>query len=194
VTEDKPEFLTMVRSLRVAAELKQRQVAEGIGVAVSTYGNIECTPHKIVSVDKVKKLAQFYQLDTADTDRLIAAWSELPISEYSAKQRERWAKQNSKRGKARAYDRLRLSVVELAGALVTEFGEEACTCLPEGGTAQDPNQACEFCEVLEQVGAGKWTTLAEVSERLVALQSQLEAERDAKAEHAAKFRRPAATP
>ncbi len=143
----------------------------------STYANVESSPFKVIRRERAAQVATFYKLDETARDGLLAAWDRLPLSEYGERQRERWAKRNKLRSKARNHDRLKLALVETLALLLTSVDDPnvLCNCLFGGGTPGDPTRSCELCSALEALGfdgyAGKLTTIDQLSR----LQDRLEA-------------------
>lgn len=179
---EKSNFAKLCRELRISRNLKQRDVAAVIGVRPATYGNVESSPYKVVRQERVEALAKFYGLAQADRLRLLEAWEQTPVSPYSARQREQWAKQNLVRSKARNYERLQLALVETLAVLVTrdKDPDSLCYCEFGGGTAADPHRACELCSALEALGLDRWTTLDRTITQLSQLQDKLEAAAEAR--------------
>lgn len=146
----KTKFGVMLRALRVSKGLKQRQVAEGAGISLSTVGNAESAPHRVMGRDAALRLTHFLGLDDLGSQTLLAAWAETPLSEYSLKQRATWEKRNALRNKAKGHDRLKLALVELLGLhLMAVPDAEVCAC--------DFGQVCGVCKALEALGIAPFT-------------------------------------
>lgn len=172
------QFGRMCRTLRVACGLKQRQVAEAIGVKPTTYANLESSPWKVVQRSRVERLAELFQLTPDVREALLAAWEATPLSPFGERNRERWAKRRLQRSKAKHYDRVRLSLVECLVLLVDGAGAKSlCTCWFGGGTADDPSRSCVICEALENAGlVDGWTDPAKMLDQLYKIQEQLESQ------------------
>lgn len=145
--------------MRKVNNLKLRQVAEAIGLKVSSYSNAESSNMKRMSESKVRALAGLYRLGGQETEALIELWREQPVSEYSQRQRDRWAERNARRNKARMADRLALSLVEILTAYLSDqdpaTADRLCTC-PEvdlmNDVTIDTYVDCEVCTALKLCG------------------------------------------
>lgn len=166
-SSQKTEFSILCRELRMGRHLKQREVAQGIGVKPSTYGNIESSKWMVVGQERARVLAKFYDLDRDGTDRLIDAWHKLPLSPYGEKRRKTFARSNAQRSKARHHDKLMLSLCEVLGLLLPMVPEERiCAC--------DLTSTCEVCAALENIGLTTFTNLPATIDALAKLQGKLE--------------------
>lgn len=188
----KSDFAIMCRELRVQNRLKQREVAERIGVQASTYGNIESSPFKVVGAEKVSRMATMYRLTPDQFAALSDAWERCPLSPFSEKRRKIWQRRNKMRSKAKHHDRLFLSLLEVLGVFIPHLADEdACTCgagrPPEGSEfGWEPpayDERCEMCCALENLGLNPYTTRERVLDDLSKLQEKLEL-KDAAAEPA----------
>lgn len=175
-SQPKMKFPSMCRDMRVAHNLRQREVADAIGVKVSSYGNVESNNHKTIAIDRVKKLASFYTLDEAATAALIAAWEELPASEYSQKQTKSYAERNARRSKARNHDRLKVALLEMTTIHIAAAAspDELCTCARDDFfTPSEETEACEVCNALQLLGLSGYTNRDEVIAELAKLQEAM---------------------
>ncbi len=144
------QFGIMCRSLRKAKRLKLREVAQVLGIANSTAGNLESCAFKVVSRDKAMRLAAFYELHAKDLADFISAWEAWPLSQHGKKRREYWAKQNERRSKAKNHDPLKLALVELLGLHIMALPEaEVCAC--------DFDIQCGVCGALDRIGIDPFT-------------------------------------
>jgi transcriptional regulator with XRE-family HTH domain len=167
---EKPEFARLCRELRVNHQpyLKQRQVAEALGVAVSTYGNLESSRFMVVGRASAERLAKFYRLDPGSAGNLIRAWERLPLSPHGEKRRKIFARRASQRSKAKHHDVLMVSLCEVLGAVLPMLPpDQICAC--------DITSTCEVCTALEHLGLEPFTTPEVVIEQLAKLGDQLEA-------------------
>lgn len=181
------QFGAMCRELRVAARLKQREVAARVGIAASTYGNLESNPHKTIRRERAERIGRLYELDDAMQAQLMAAWDAQPVSEYSQKQRDSWAVRNAARSKAKNHDRLKLSLLEVTMLLIATVDGAAidpgtlCACggprEPSSDMFDEPDssgqQPCELCDALKLLGLTGWTNLQDVTDRLAAVQEKM---------------------
>jgi len=170
----------MARDLRVKKGLRQRQVAQLIGIAPSTYANLESSPNRVIREDRAELLAKVHGLCEAERMALMDAWRRAPLSEYALRQRDRWAARNKLRSKARNYDRMQLALVELLGLFIGFVPKPGsyCNCAFGGGTAEDPTRSCELCSALEALGfLGGFSDKDELVMRLSKMQDELEAKR-----------------
>jgi transcriptional regulator with XRE-family HTH domain len=136
----------MVRALRVSAGLKQRQVAAGIGIKDSTYGNVECSPHRVIGIDRVRALARFFELPESQAAVLVAAWEATPLSEFGERHKAAWERRNRMRYKAKHHDRVFASLVEVLGILIPALPEgQVCSCELDG-------ELCTVCAALDNLG------------------------------------------
>lgn len=177
-TSDKMKFPSMCRKLRVSKNLKQRQVADALGIRATSYGNVESLNRKALSLDRVHKIARFYSLSDEATAELVAAWEELPVSEYQQRLAVSYGKRKERRGKARNHDLLKASLLELATLLITSVDEpgELCTCEAPDLFADPPIEpvTCELCTALQLLGlSGGWTNREEVIENLAKAQEAM---------------------
>lgn len=164
----KTKFGIMLRAIRIAKGLKQRQVAAGVGISLSTVGNAESAPHRVMGKDAAVRLTQFLNLDGAGSEALLAAWEDTPLSEYSQRQRQNWEKRNALRSKAKNHDKLKLALVELLGLhLMAVPDAEVCAC--------DFGAVCGVCAALERVGLGPFTPVDrdKILTQLVKIQESL---------------------
>jgi len=108
------EFAAICRNLRIERALKQRQVAEAIGVKLATYGNLESSRFKVISDRRAEALSGFYGLSAEDHERLMLASAACPLSPGGEIRRATWAKLNTQRSKAKNHDALKLALVNPA--------------------------------------------------------------------------------
>src|SRR3990172_1111770 len=125
----KGPFQDLCRDLRMSRGLKLREVASAIGIAVSTYGNVEASRHRVISDGRVEKLADFFKLDGAERVRFVTAAAALPLSEYTVDQREKWAKRNELRSKSHRFV-LMFEALDNLVCMHAASGDQ-CTCTPE---------------------------------------------------------------
>lgn len=171
----------MVRELRVNNGLKQRFVAEKIGITPGAYGNMESSKHKVVRQSRVHAVADFYALNDTMRKRLMDAWEAQPISEYSQRQRKAWTERNAQRSKSRNHDQMKLSLIEVACLLIMSVPDpdSLCACVPdsadEWGEVKS-GSVCELCTALKLVGVtGMWTNRDDVVEKLAKIQEIMSA-------------------
>lgn len=164
----KTEFGIMLRALRVAKGLKQRQVAEGAGISPSTVGNGESAAHRVMGRDAALRLTYFFQLDDRKSKEFIELWEKTPLSEYSKRQKGIWEKRNALRNKAKGHDRLKLALVELLGLhLMAVPDAEICAC--------DFGAVCGVCKALAGLGIDPFTPADrdKILTRLVKIQQDM---------------------
>jgi transcriptional regulator with XRE-family HTH domain len=179
--------------------LSQAKVAAGVGIAPSTVSNMESSNFLIVSEERAAALATFFGLDAGARRDLLAAWKELPVSEYTKTLRATWEKRNQQRSKVRHHDRMMLSLCEILAVTFAAVDPAdpgtLCICVfddfgaPTPGTGKhpsDPTRPCELCYALQALGLEGWTNYADVSIALAALQEELEERIRAKAKPVAK--------
>ena len=176
----KMKFPAMCKELRDANHLKQREVANAVRLKLSSYGNVESNNHKTMSLDRVHRLAKFYQLDAAATAELVAAWEELPISEYSAKQAKTYEQRKEFKNKAKMFDRMKVSLVEVCTMLVTSAIDPGtlCTCpeidmFADESDRDDPLASCELCTALQLLGLTGFTDVDDTVLKLARVQEGL---------------------
>lgn len=182
----KSDFAIMCRELRIQHNLKQREVAERIGVKPSTYGNVESSAFKVIRAERVAKLIALYRLPPDRASAFSAAFERCPLSPYGEKQRKTWDRRNKMRSKAKNHDNLQYWLCIVAGTIVTFF-DEPCACPKDdesfgGGQDDDP---CEVCGSMLALGLDSYTTKPAALEQLSALQAKLEAARAAQSQGAA---------
>jgi transcriptional regulator with XRE-family HTH domain len=156
-SQGKCDFAVMARSLRILHRKKQREVAAAIGIQPSTYGNLESSSFKIVRRERVDDLSRLYKLDAAQHEALVAAWEAAPISEYSKKQRDGWAKRNEARSKGRRLDMVQAALCDLLDAIVSSaaMGEpcpSTCACVAPDAFVDEPGRTCELCSAFHALG------------------------------------------
>lgn len=145
-TNVKSEFAVMCKELRHLAGLKHREVAAAIGVAVSTYGNVESSPHKVINRQRATSLIELYRLPPPKAAELLAKWDACPLSPFGQKRAKYWEQRNKLRNKAKNHDALKFAAVELLGIVLMDRPDElVCECA-EG-------VRCAVCYALERVGA-----------------------------------------
>lgn len=167
-------FGARCRELRISRHLKQRQVAEAIGIAGSTYGNLESAAHRVIAGDKAVALADFHKLAASDREVFLALWEATPLSGFTLKRRERWRTLNERRSLAKRVPALELSLCLVLGVHIgLTDSDKVCVCQPFGG---DP---CEVCEALTVLGLDTYTTREVAIDQLSKLQGKLEAARAA---------------
>jgi transcriptional regulator with XRE-family HTH domain len=176
-SHQKSDFAVMCRDLRIRKGLKQREVAEHLGVRPSTYGNVESSPHKVIRREKAIRLAELYRLPPTGAAELLAAWDRCPLSAYSVRQRAHWEKRNLHRSKAKMHDRLQIALCELLGVHIAAVpDEQVCVCVQD--FVED--SVCEVCTALELLGLDRFAgSRAATTGQLAALQDKLEAARAA---------------
>jgi transcriptional regulator with XRE-family HTH domain len=180
-TPTKSEFAKMCRALRVENGLKQREVASAIGVAVSTYGNVECSPWKVVGSQKVAKMVKLYSLDQERASALLSAWEQVPLSPYGERVRHKWQKRNALRSKAKHHDLLEFAMIDLIfWAVQFTPDDQMCICGFDGKVPES-DHPCELCEALAALGLGAYSSRDRLTTDLVKLHAKLEAASAAKA-------------
>lgn len=168
-TPQKTEFGKMVRDLRIAAGLRQRQCAEGIGIKPSTYANIESSTFRVIGEERARRIAEFYKLGPERTAELMAAWEATPLSPFAAKRKEGWDRRNRMRYKAKHHDRVFGSLVEVLGMLImTTPEDQVCSCELDGNL-------CPVCAALDHVGLSGFDTQDKTLDRLARLTDKLAA-------------------
>lgn len=176
-SHEKTDFGKMCRELRVQNRYKQREVAVGIGVKLSTVGNMESGAFRVIGLERLQRIAEFYRLPPDRASALRSAWERLPLSAYGEKQRRVWERRNRQRSKAKHHDRLKRSLAECLGLMLPQFSEanegKVCAC------AFDADELCEVCMALDNLGLDTYTTLDKAIVDIATLQSKLEAERAA---------------
>ena len=184
-SQNHSHFGILCRTNRVEKKMKQREVAHILGIQVSTYGNVESAAHRVISEKRAEKLADVFRLEGGPRAEFLAAWATTPISEYSLKQRETWAKRNAARSKSKGYDRIFQAMMDLIALTLTVARPEVplCACGLDGKLDGDPSRSCEICTALEELGLPAFTTGDAVMSQLAALQDKIDATR-AKAEAA----------
>lgn len=159
----------MCRELRVQRGLKQREVAEAIGIKAPSYSNVESISTRVIGQDAANRLANFYGLDDAGRARLLAAWERTPLSEFNQRRQVVWQRRNRMRSKAKHHDRVFKSLIEVLGAFLPHVPDgQVCSC----EFASDP---CEVCTALENLGLNPFTTKERAIADLSALADKLEA-------------------
>jgi transcriptional regulator with XRE-family HTH domain len=166
--------------------MTQASLAAAIGVAPSTYGNVESSNYVIIREDRALALARYFGLDDIATSEFIAAWKELPVSDYAKSLRKSWAKKSELRGKVKAHDRMALCLTEIISLLFSVTGDPGTLCICEfdagafdtgpgtGKHPSDPTRPCELCYALQALGLEGWTFTEDVTAKLMALQEKLE--------------------
>ena len=153
----------MCKQLRQLAGLKHREVAAAIGVAVSTYGNVESSPHKVINRQRATKLIELYRLPPPKAAELLAKWDACPLSPFGQNRQKYWEKRNKLRNKAKNHDRLKYGLVELLGIILMDRPDDLiCECAPDG-------TKCTVCYSLEAVGANSPFTPADRAKILLEL-------------------------
>lgn len=165
--------------------LKQREVASASGIGHSTYGNVESSAFRVVGEKRAQQIAVALKLDPDQTTELMAAWERTPLSEYSAKRRETWARRNALRNKSKNHDRLFQAMSDLVALTISIAPKDAelCACGLDGKLEGDSSRSCEICEALFALGLPAFTTGDAVMSQLAELQNKMDAAR-AKAEAA----------
>src|SRR5882762_8687714 len=176
-SSQKSDFGIMSRSYRIEKAMKQREVAQAIGVKLSTYGNVESASHRVISAERAQRLAATFQLEGEKRAEFLSAWERTPLSEYSLKQREYWKKSNSLRSKSKGYDRIFQAMTDLVALTVTAAEQPAgwalCACGLDGKLEGDPSRSCEMCEALFALGLPAFTTGDAVMSQLAELQDKI---------------------
>ena len=171
-------FPARLRQLRVAANLKQREVAARIGMAESSYANAESSNYKRIRLDRVVKLAAFYQLDEPSRLELIAGWEALPESSYNRNMAKPWAERQAQRAKLKQVDKLRLALLEMTTRLIETVADPdtLCTCQPDASdflTERQDSVTCELCDALRLLGVSGWSSKESVIAQLGAAQEKM---------------------
>lgn len=173
VNSQRTEFGAICRNLRKGRGLRLRQVAEILGVALSTYGNVESSKYRIVGESKASALATFYRLPAPDRDRLMAAWSATPLSPFSEKRQERFEKLKQSRKLAKLVPALKLSLCEVLGMHIGLMDDDKICVCDFGG------EPCEVCKGLTTLELDTFSTKDHALLQLTKLQDKLEAARAA---------------
>lgn len=183
-TPPKSDFAILCRELRVKNGLKQREVADAIGVKHSTYGNVESSRFKIIGSHKVAKLIKLYSLPPDQAAKLSAAWERVPLSQYGERAREMWRKRNLQRSLAKRVPALEDALVQVICLQIADHGDDTCRCGFDG-KLEGTDRACEICEGLVALGLPTFTTAEEMIDLLAAKADKLTAIAEAKAAKAA---------
>lgn len=140
------DFAKKCRELRVAKHLKQREVAAIIGVAVSTVGNLECSPYKVINRKKAFMLATHYRLTGEALSEFIGMWEACPLSPHGEERKEYWKRRNALKSKAKNHDPMKCGLVEAIGIILMDRSEaDICSC--------DESEVCTVCYSLGRIGA-----------------------------------------
>lgn len=166
----KCKFAVMCRQFRVAKGLKQREVAAFLGIKPATYGNVECSPHKVIRRRKAEALCDFYQLPPDIAAEFLQAWDDTPLSEYGERNKEVWEKRNRMRSKAKHHDRLFVSLVEVLGAFLPAIPDPVCSCEDDFGS--EPRR-CQVCDALYNLGLNTYTSKEKTLAELARLEDKL---------------------
>lgn len=168
-------FAKLCRELRIEKHLKYREVASGIGIATTSYGNIESSPWRVVGEDRAKAIADFYQLDPDRRAVFMQAWSETPISKFSVERAEKWRVQNARKSAAKRLPKLELAALNLLGFAVQFVPDaELCRCGFDG-KVEGGERSCEVCEALLALGLDTFSTREKLVEGILKLHAKLEA-------------------
>lgn len=164
--------------------LTQAKLAEMLGVSPATIGNMESSNHIVIREDRAVALSRAFGLGPDAADEFVAAWRQLPVSEYAKKLRKTWAKKSEMRGKVKHYDRMKLSLLEVLAVMFSTAADPETLCICEfddftrpPGTGRHPSDSsrpCELCYALQALGLDGWTDLADVTSKLAALQEKIE--------------------
>lgn len=146
----------MLKALREERGYTQKGFGEMFGVAISTIGNIECYPHRVIRRDKLERGLARLNVSATLREKILAAYDVAPISEFAQKRRERFAKQREQRNKARSSDGLRDALAQI----LTRLAYEGVACDCESARAallanEAPNAAayrCELCVGMIAIG------------------------------------------
>lgn len=138
----------LCRDLRLAKGLKQRQVAEAVGVATSTWGNVESSKFKVISEEKALRVADFFELTGALRENLLAASAAMPMSKYTLAQRERWKTKNA----ARSKDKRAALVWEALENLVCWQAAKGAQCSCTEATFDEDASVCPLCQAMHALG------------------------------------------
>lgn len=140
------DFAKKCRDLRISKHLKQREVAAIIGVALSTVGNIECSPYKVINRKKALMLATHYKLVGDELREFVAMWEACPLSPHGEGRKEYWKKRNALKSKAKNHDPMKCGLVEAIGIILMDRADDdVCFC------TQD--EMCTVCYSLGRLGA-----------------------------------------
>lgn len=177
-SQDKMSFPSIIRQLRIDHGLKQREVAQIVDLKTNSYGNCEANKHKTMSLARVHRLARHYQLSPERVAGLVAAWEELPESEYVRRNKPGWERARARRGKLRQHDAMKLALVNITGLLVGMSADPGSLCSCTDGAEVDmfddsSGQHCELCDALRLLGLPGWTNLEDVTARLLAVQQEM---------------------
>lgn len=154
VTSKSTPFGAMFRALRVARHLSHKRAAELCELKTPTIGTIESSQYRVISTPRATFIAdRVFQLAGDERARFLALNDATPLSEFSERRREQWAKRNELRGKIRNYDTMRYAACELAMRFIQESPiGDVCRCDFGGGSYGDPTKPCEICFLLKLVG------------------------------------------
>ena len=166
----KADFPRICKELRLAARLKHREAAAGIGIGTSTYSNMESQSFVVVGESTVRKIVRFYSLDDKRAAELTAAWRELPVRQSTQRTRDAWKRKNAIRNKAKNHDRVALACASFAALYLLQLSDESaavvCRC--------DFESTCEVCAGLQTMGLPPYDDRDSVIARIAKLQARLE--------------------
>jgi transcriptional regulator with XRE-family HTH domain len=175
------EFGILCKTYRDKRNLRQREVAERVGIGLSSYGNVESAPHRVISRARAESLADVFDLSDHERAGFLDAFERAPLSEYTIKNRARWDRRNKMRSKAKHHDRLFVSLIEMTSMflMVCHNDADLCVCGFDGKTEADPTRSCELCTALEALGLDPFSTREDLVSKLGHMQDRIEAEAEA---------------
>ena len=162
------KFRRMAKELRQAAGLKHAEAAAGLGLKTKSYSNLEATNRKVIAIDRVRRMARMYSLDQERTAELIAAWEELPVSEYSEDKRAGWSEaRRAKRATVQVRE-FRAALVEIISLMVADSPkpEDLCACVIG-------EKCCELCNALILLGLSGYEGSEKTIAALAAMSEEL---------------------
>lgn len=158
--------------------MRQRQVADAVGIPEGTYANAESSNVKKLRLDRVLTIARFYDLSEEDGNALIAAWEALPESQYNKNNAKPWAERDARRAKIKNFNKVKLALLEVTALLVTSTPDPDTLCACDKGPPElfgpapdsPPDSPCEICNALQLLGLSGWTSQQDVIAKLARIQ------------------------
>jgi len=157
-------FNKIVKNLRLKQRRKHREVAEAIGVATSTYSNVESSEVRRIGRAKAELMADFYKLPPAQRERFMAAYDAQKDSDWNTQRKERI--ETGRRRRLTEHGKIRAALRDLIALVVASVDDagQLCICTSSDAFSSEVSgdAACELCNALRMLGLPGWTTKDEV--------------------------------
>lgn len=156
----------MLRGLRVARGLKQREMAEMAGVTPGSWGNAESVPYRVIGRERLVKALARIGTSEMDTMRVLAAYDAAPSTPFQERRKAKWKVTADGRRAVKQNGPIRIALARLLDELGMQGRPCACYGQPGAQPILDPGYQCALCAGMRALGLPGWIDPALVPEAI----------------------------